>query len=85
MDLNNILITDKNAVTMLKKTRVLDHISFHLANTKRRPGIVTLLFIDSLQITSVRKSVWMTIYDSLWLGTQKSVLCPYNRYPHKAG
>ena len=84
MDLNNILITDKNAVTVLKK-KLLDHIPFHLANTKRRPGIVTLLFIDSLQITSVRKSGWMPIYDSLGLGTQKSDLCPYNRYPHKAG
>ena len=32
--------------------------------------------IDSVQITSVRKA-GLTIYESLWLGTQKSVRCRY--------
>ena len=32
---------DKNAVAVLKKGRVVDHIPFHLANTKNRTGIVT--------------------------------------------
>ena len=32
---------EKNAVTMLKESRVIGHIPFHLANTKNRTGIVT--------------------------------------------
>ena len=32
---------DKNAVTMLKESKVIGHIPFHLANTKNRTGIVT--------------------------------------------
>ena len=37
--------------------------------------IVTMI-IGSVQITSVRKA-GLTIYESLWLGTQKSVRCRY--------
>ena len=32
---------DKNAVAVLKESRVIGHIPFHLANTKNRSGIVT--------------------------------------------
>ena len=32
---------EKNAVSVLKDSRVLGHILFHLANTKNRTGIVT--------------------------------------------
>ena len=32
---------DKNAVAVLKESRVIGHITFHLANTKNRTGIVT--------------------------------------------
>ena len=32
---------EKNAVTMLKESRVIGHIPLHLANTKNRTGIVT--------------------------------------------
>jgi len=32
---------DKNAVSVLKDSRVLGHIPFHLANTKNRTGIAT--------------------------------------------
>ena len=38
--------------------------------------IIMTMKIDSLQITSVRKA-GLTIYETLWLGTQKSVRCPY--------
>lgn len=32
---------DKNAVAVLKESRVIGHIPYHLANTKNRTGIVT--------------------------------------------
>ena len=32
---------DKNAVAVLKESRVIGHIPFHLANTKNRTAIVT--------------------------------------------
>ena len=32
---------DKNAVAVLKESRVIGHIPYHLANTKKRTGIVT--------------------------------------------
>ena len=40
--------------------------------------IIVTMKIDSVQITSVRKA-GLTIYESMWLGTQESVRCPY--YP----
>ena len=45
IDLNNILITDKNAVSMLKESQVIGHIPFHLVNTKSCPVMVTYLIL----------------------------------------
>jgi len=46
---------DKNAVAVLKKGRVVDHIPFHLADTKNRTGIFTHYSGSAKRKARVRK------------------------------
>lgn len=74
IDLDNILITDKNAVSMLKESQVIA--TFHFTLWTPKAAQLWSFCVDSVEITSVHK-VRLTIYESLWSGTQKSVHCPY--------